>query len=90
MTDLLKDHFPARGSKAATDWKPIVRYRALSNRVIAAAQTRIEGRWAAYIDAVPGRRHREEFEDVLHRGAKLDEKIARVIFWEFDEVPYAE
>lgn len=55
----------------------------------AVARTRVEGTWAAYVDAVPGNTHSAEFQAVLENGAKLIEPIARALFPQFKEVPYA-
>jgi len=68
---------------------PLTRYRALSTKVLAVAKTRIEGAWAAYIDAVPGQSHDDEWTPVLERGTKLDESIAIAIFPSFADLPYA-
>ena len=70
-------------------WKSIVRFRALASRVLAVAHTRVEGTWCAYVDAVPGQRHEDEIDQVLARGAKLDEAVARVLFPRFTDLPYA-
>ena len=70
-------------------WHPIIRVRALATCVLVVAQTRIECAWSAYIDAVPGHNHDNEYEAVLAHGAKLDESLARCLFPEFDAVPYA-
>jgi hypothetical protein len=72
------------------DWKPIVRRHALAMCVLAVARTRIEGAWAAYIDAVPGNDHGREAAEVLAHGDKLGESVARILFPEFVELPYAE
>lgn len=69
-------------------WTPVVRKVALASRVLAVAQTRIEGAWSAYIDAVPGMDHEQECQYVLDYGTKLDERIARAIFPQFNEIPY--
>jgi len=58
-------------------------------KVLCVAQTRIEGAWSAYCDAVEGMNHDFEAEKVLAYGAKLPEIVARAIFPEFDGVPYA-
>jgi len=71
------------------EWEPSTRVRALSSRVLCVARTRIEGAWAAYVDAVPGKSHAGEWEPVLEHGAKLDERLARVLFPEFDDLRYA-
>lgn len=67
----------------------MMRYRALARCVLAVAETRAEGTWAAYCDAVPGKNHENELEPVLNQGAKLTEDVARVLFPYFREVPYA-
>ena len=89
LTEPLRSHFPKSQAEAEL-WRPIVRYRALASKVLVVARTRVECAWAAYIDAVPGRGHYSEVEAVLDRGAKLDERIARVLFPDFKSVPYAE
>lgn len=58
-------------------------------RVLVVAKTRVECSWAAYIDAVPGMNHAMEADAVLNHGDKLDERIARAVFPEFEGVPYA-
>jgi len=63
--------------------------RAFAMRVLAVATTRIEGKWSAYIDAVPGYNHDAEFLPVLQEGEKLSEPIARIMFPEFNPIPYA-
>lgn len=65
------------------------KYVALDYRVIAAASTRIEGTWKAYIGAVEGINHNNEYEEVLKYGSQLSEEIARTIFPSFSEIPYA-
>lgn len=73
----------------AHEWQSVLSYTALASRVLAVAQTRVEGSWAAYIDAVPGYSHRMEYEEVLRVGNKLPAAIARVLFPRFTEIPYA-
>ncbi len=68
---------------------PTIRRVALARCVLAVARTRIEGAWAAYVDAVPGTNHGAEVDPVLSNGAKLREPVARVLFPEFEELPYA-
>ena len=80
--------FPSTPEEAAT-WHPFVTFRALSSKVLAVANSRIEGAWAAYVDAVPGYDHRQEIAEVLARGAKLEESIARALFPGFEGVRYA-
>ncbi len=73
----------------ADQFVPTIRRRALATRVLVVARTRIEGTWAAYCDAVPGDDHDREEHAVLNHGTKVHEPWARVIFPEFDDVPYA-
>lgn len=89
LKEPLRSHFP-KSVEEAHAWQPIRRVRPLATRVLAVAQTRITCEWAAYVDAVPGRRHDDEWEMVLQHGAKLREDVARVLFPEFKQVPYAE
>ena len=88
LPELWRSHFP-KSSEEAEAWTPIIRFRALARCVLVVAKTRIEGKWCAYVDAVPGQRHEEEIAGVLATGAKLDEAIARVLFPVFDDIPYA-
>ncbi len=67
----------------------IVRRKALASRVLVVAKTRVEGTWKAYVDAVPGNRHEDEMIEVLNDGDELREDIARILFPEFNELPYA-
>ncbi len=73
----------------AAAWKPEQICRALSRDVLAVAQTRIEGAWAAYVAAVPGKNHRLEMATVLENGTKLDRRIAAILFPIFSDIPYA-
>ena len=70
------------------DWAPTIRTHALACKVLVVAKTRVEGTWAAYCDAVPGDNHTKEWPGVLANGDKLMEKTARVLFPEFDDIPY--
>jgi hypothetical protein len=82
--------FPDQSSQADVSiWKPIVRIRPLASRVLVVAQTRIEGTWCAYIDAVRGQNHDDEWQEVLRVGRPMLEEWARAIFPEFEGVPYA-
>ena len=74
----------------AKTWQPRIIWMPLASRVIAAAKSRIEGKWAAYCDAVPGIEHRKEFIRVLEYGDKLAEWKARALFPEFKDLPYAD
>ena len=73
----------------AKEFKPIVQRRALAMRVLCVAKTRLPGHWAAYCGAVPGMKHEEEIEPVLRFGEKMPEEVARALFPEFKDVPYA-
>jgi len=70
-------------------WHPYVQYRALACRVLVVMQTRIEGSWSAYCDAVPGHCHHAEMIDVLDNGDKVPEAVARLLFsFVPDDLPY--
>lgn len=89
MTTIGRFEFPTRGTSEHETWEPAVLHRALDRCVLAVARTRIEGAWAAYVSSVAGQNHRAEIADVLDRGARLDESIARAIFPVFENIPYA-
>lgn len=74
----------------AKRWEPAIFHRALSMRVLVVAVPRIECAWSAYIDAVPGINHTEEYQQVRESGTKLNEDLARLLFPIFDDVPYAD
>ena len=74
----------------AEHWEPFVMCTPLAKRVLVVAQTRIEGKWCAYIDAVPGECHKTETDSVLAHGSKMPEPVARILFPTFDGVPYAD
>jgi hypothetical protein len=44
------------------------------------------GDWSAYIDAVPGVSHKDEWMEVLMSGEKLPEDVARLLFPEVDRL----
>ena len=79
------EHFKNPGP----DWTPLVVRSALAMKVLAVAQTRVEGAWSAYIDAVPGMDHEAEQEAVLRHGEKLPEAVARLLFPSMEAIPYA-
>jgi hypothetical protein len=62
-------------------------YRALDRNILAVA-TEMYGCWGAYIGIVPGRDHSEEYKEVLARGTKLREPIAKAIFQSLVDLPY--
>lgn len=80
--------FP-KNQEEAKLWQPVVKYRSLDRRVVAVATTRIDGAWSAYIGAVDGICHDKEYFEVIEQGAKLDENVARSIFFEFTDIPYS-
>lgn len=82
-------NFPTTAEEAGV-WKPVLAARALAPQVVAVAKTRVEGAWTAYIDAVPGKCHVGEREEVLRTGTKLPENVARALFPLFDKLPYAD
>ncbi len=59
------------------------KWKALAENVIAVAQPRYGGKWKAYIGAVPGNSHKDEWRQVSELGHLLDEKIAAAIFPDF-------
>ena len=71
------------------NWKPTIRYMALHSEVLLVARTRIEGAWSAYCVPVPGDDHEKEIYLWRNEGNKILEEIARVVFPEFGELPYA-
>jgi len=77
-----------KGTEQMTEFKPDIKIYALASKVLAVATTRIEGTWKAYINAVPGIDHSEEFNDVLQYGEDPGERIARAIFPDFYDIPY--
>jgi len=65
-------------------------WKALDQRVIVVA---IEGHandWAAYIGAVAGKNHQEEWKEVLAQGSKLSRELAEFLFPEFKDLQYRE
>jgi len=69
-------------------WKPTIVQKALASNVLAVARTRCEGEWSAYIDAVPGKNHDNETDEVLRSGCKLLKDIAITLFPCFKDIPY--
>lgn len=62
----------------------IIRYVALSGRVIVVATKGDIGDWAAYIDAVAGFNHDKEAIEVALYGDKLQYELAKIIFPDID------
>jgi len=90
MKTIGKYQFPEQGNQIeCAAWKPEIRRTALARNVLAVAKTRIEGAWSAYCLAVPGQNHDDEYMEVLLSGDKMREIVARVLFPQFDGVPYS-
>ena len=84
----VRECFP-HSVEEAREWKAHISYHAIASNVLVAARTRIECAWAAYVDAVPGYDHDQEWQAVLDHGSKLSEHVARAMFPQFKDVPYA-
>lgn len=55
--------------------------KALSPRVlVVAVVNKYTLDWSAYIDAVPGNNHEEEYVQVANSGSKLDHTFAKILF----------
>lgn len=69
---------------------PIIDYTYLAPQVVAVAQTRIEGTFKAYVDAVPASQNHEVcVKQVLERGTAVAEAVARCLFPRFNGLRYA-
>ncbi len=88
MRDIDGFTFPETPDEAR-EWQPYQRYRALASTALVVATTRIEGCWKAYCMGVPGMTHDNEWREVLAHGDELEAEVAKVIFPELKEVPYA-
>jgi hypothetical protein len=62
-----------------------VKWIALDARVIAVAVEGENKDWSAYIGAVSGKDHTEEWKEVLKKGSKLPKEVAEVLFPDFAE-----
>jgi hypothetical protein len=62
-----------------------VRWVPLDSKVIAVAVEGEVGDWSAYIGAVKGKNHDEEWHKVLKYGTKLPRKVAEALFPDFAE-----
>ena len=89
LNEPLRSIFPGNIEEAQA-WKRTTQRICLASRVMVMATTRIEFAWSAYIDAVPGVNHDDEEEEVLRHGTKLMEKVARVLFPAWKDIPYAD
>jgi hypothetical protein len=69
-------------------YEHVANHCALATKVMAFAIVNVSvGDWAAYIDAVSGKDHDKEFDQLLEkrRSAKLSYDIAKIIFPYYDE-----
>lgn len=86
--------FPENPDEAKT-WQPDHEFCGFGGQnhgrgtILAAATTRIEGRWKAYIGVVDGHNFDVEYQEVLEIGTPLLESMAREIFDRYDGLPYA-
>ncbi len=55
-------------------------YRALDIQVLAVAIKGVIDDWSAYIGAVRGENHEEEYNEVAHNGSKLPQEVAEILF----------
>ena len=87
--EIVVPDFPdADNREACNEWEPHVAVFALAHSVIAVANTRVEGCWKAYIDAVPGKNHDEEWQNVRRHGVTIPHDIAKAMFPGFAAIPY--
>ena len=75
---------------AFDEWRPQVAVRTLAHKVLAVANTRVEGTWKAYISDVPGKNHDEEWKLVRSHGVTLQEDLAKAMFPGFAAIPYTQ
>ena len=67
-----------------------VEVKALDSKVLAIAIEWTSGDWTAYINAVPGKSHADEWEHAMQHGSRLDKKIAFAIFPNWADRDYIE
>lgn len=76
-------------SVSETEYQPPrFTYTALDRQVLVVAVPGEVGDWAAYIGAVPGKRHEDEVDAVAHAGTKLSLSMAKLLFPQFDPEQY--
>ncbi len=57
------------------------RYKTLASKVLVVAVIhKIYKEWSCFIDAVPGKRHDEEYKRVGDSGTLVNKQLARVLF----------
>jgi hypothetical protein len=76
-------------SDEADHWARTVTYRALHSKILFVAVTRIEGFWSCYCVPVAGRHHEVEKHLWQLEGNKVSEAIARLLFPQYPNIPYA-
>jgi len=60
--------------------------RALARKVLVVASiTKKVNEWKAYIDAVEGLSHENEWRKVVRSGTKIDHRIAKILFPDLDK-----
>jgi len=70
-------------------WKPEITVYALSSTALIVCTTRIEGSFRAYAKGVPGMDHKAEAAQVLKWGDDIGEDLARFLFPQYEDLPYA-
>ncbi len=79
------------GCELYTTPTDIIRWIPLASRVLVVASIDTEhGTWSAFIDAVAGKNHENEFMDVLVRGKRMSEIVAISIFPDLARYSYRE
>lgn len=66
------------------------KYIALDYRVLVVAKEGTNHDWSAYIGAVKGSNHDEEWQEVASNGSKLPKAVAEVLFPDFKALSYRE
>ncbi len=89
MKTIGRFEFPENPEEARS-WERHVEWVARHWQVLFVAATRIEGAWKVYVAPVPGVNHEYEWRRVLSDGVQIEEKLARVLFPHFADIPYAE
>ena len=84
----MKFNFPETEAEFI-DWRYETRRVMLHREVMCLAKTRAEGKWCAYCFPVPGVNHDKEEYLWLDKGCKMAEKVARLLFPQFEDIKYA-
>lgn len=61
----------------------LTRWIALDSKVLVVASCQDGREWSAYIGAVEGKKHDDEWYEVLRHGSKLPRRIAEILFPDF-------